>query len=53
MDSVFAFIALAIVAVIAFAIARFVLKLAGRIVGCTVTAIVAIGILIILWIFFF
>lgn len=39
--------------VIVWAIAKFVLKLAGRVIGCVLTAILAIGILIILWVFVF
>jgi hypothetical protein len=38
---------------IVWAIAKFVLRLAGRAIGCLLTAILAIGILIILWVFVF
>jgi hypothetical protein len=38
---------------IVWAIAKFVLRLAGRAIGCLLTAILAIGILIVLWVFVF
>ena len=53
LDAIFSFIGLAILAIIIFVILRFVLRLTARIIGCTVTAVVVIGIAIIVWIFFF
>jgi hypothetical protein len=46
-------IGLAILAIVAFVIARFLLRLTARVVGCVVTIIVAFGILAIVLIFFF
>lgn len=53
MDTVFSIIGLLIILVVVWAIAKFVLKLAGRVIGCVLTAILAIGILLILWLFVF
>jgi hypothetical protein len=53
MDSLFAFIGLAILVVIAFILARFVLRLTAKIIGCILTTIVALGILAIFLYFFF
>lgn len=44
---------LALVLIVVFFIARFVLKLAGQVIGCVMTAIVALGIVVILWLFVF
>ncbi len=44
---------LVILLIVVFIIARFVLKLAGTVIGCVMTALVALGILVILWIFVF
>ena len=46
-------VGLILLLVVVWAIAKFVLKLAGRAIGCVLTAILAIGILVILWIFVF
>jgi hypothetical protein len=43
---------LVIVLVVVFIIARFVLRLAGQVIGCVMTALVALGILAIVWFFF-
>ena len=53
MDTFLSIVGLLLLLVIVWAIAKFVLKLAGRAVGCLLTAILAIGILVILWIFVF
>lgn len=53
MDLFLSIAGLVIVLVIVFVIARFVLKLAGQVIGCVMTALVAIGILVILWLFVF
>lgn len=44
---------LALVLIVVFIIARFVLKLAGQVIGCVLTALVALGIVVILWLFVF
>ena len=53
MDIFLSFLGLIVLAFVAFAIARFVLRLTGLIVGCVVTAIIGLGILIILIVFVF
>jgi type IV secretory pathway VirB6-like protein len=53
MNTFFSIVGLLLLLVIVWVIARFVLKLAGRVIGCLLTAILAIGILIILWVFVF
>ena len=53
MELIISLIVLAVIAVIIFAIARFLLKLAGRVVGCILTIVVALGILAILLLFVF
>ena len=53
MDTILWIIGLLILLVVVWAIAKFVLKLAGRVIGCVLTAILALGILIILWLFVF
>jgi hypothetical protein len=53
MNLILSIIVLVVLVVIAFAIARFVLKLAGKAVGCIVTSLLAVGILVILWLFVF
>jgi hypothetical protein len=53
MDTILWIIGLLILLVVVWAIAKFVLKLAGRVIGCVLTAILAIGILLILWLFVF
>ena len=53
MDTILSIIGLLVLLIIVWAIAKFVLKLAARTIGCVVTAILAIGILIILFIFVF
>ena len=53
METILSIIGLLILLVIVWAIAKFVLRLAARTIGCVVTAILAIGILIILLIFVF
>jgi hypothetical protein len=42
---------LALILIVVFIVARFVLKLAGQVIGCVMTALVALGILAIVWIF--
>jgi hypothetical protein len=46
-------VVLALVLIVVFIIARFVLKLAGQVIGCVMTALVALGIVVILWLFVF
>ena len=53
MDTILSIIGLLVLLVIVWVVAKFVLKLAARTIGCVVTAIFAIGILIILLIFVF
>jgi hypothetical protein len=52
MDVVFSIIGLVLLAIVAFVVARFLLRLTARVVGCVVTAIVALGVLAIIWFFF-
>ena len=44
---------LLVLLVIAWAVAKFVLRLAARTIGCVITAILALGIIIILLVFVF
>ena len=53
METILWIIGLIILLVVVWAIAKFLLKLTGRVIGCVLTAIVAIGILLILWLFVF
>ena len=53
MNTILSIIGLIILLVVVWAVAKFFLKLTGRVIGCVLTALVAIGILIILWIFVF
>lgn len=53
MEVFLSFLGLALLLIVAFVIARFVLRLTARAVGCLLTAIVAVGIAAIIWIFFF
>ena len=53
MEFIISLIVLAVIAVVVFAIARFLLNLAGRVIGCILTIVVALGILAILFIFVF
>ena len=53
MELILSIIGLALLAIVAFVIARFLLRLTGRVIGCIVTIIVAFGILAIILIFFF
>jgi hypothetical protein len=53
MNTLIFIIGLLLLLVIVWVIAKFVLKLAGRAIGCVLTAILAIGILVILFIFVF
>jgi hypothetical protein len=53
MDLLFSIAGLILVAIIAFVIARFLLRLTARVVGCVVTAILALGIVVILLLFVF
>ena len=53
MDTILWIIGLLVLLAIVWAIAKFVLRLAARTIGCVITAILAIGIIIILWIFVF
>jgi hypothetical protein len=52
MELIISLIVLAVVVVIVFAIARFLLNLAGRVIGCILTIVIALGILAILIIIF-
>ena len=53
MELILSIVVLALLVIVAFAIARFVLRLTGRVIGCVLTAIVALGILAILLLFVF
>jgi len=53
MGTFLSIVGLILLLVIVWAIARFVLKLAGRAIGCVLTAILAVGILVILWVYVF
>ncbi len=53
MNTFLSIIGLLLLLVIVWAIAKFVLKLAGRAIGCVLTGILAVGILVILFIFVF
>ena len=44
MDLILSIIGILVVVAIAFVIARFLLRLTGRVIGCILTAIVALGI---------
>jgi hypothetical protein len=52
MDVLLSFAGLIALLIVAFIVARFVLHLAGRVIGCILTVIVALGILAIILIFF-
>jgi hypothetical protein len=52
-EIVLSFLGLALLVIVAFVIARFLLRLTGRVIGCILTAIVAVGIAAIILIFFF
>ena len=51
MDLILSIAGLVIILIIVFIIARFLLKLAGNVIGCLMTALVAAGILAIVWFF--
>ena len=51
MDTFLSVLALIVVVVIFWAIAKFVLKLTARIIGCSITALVVVGLSAIFWIF--
>jgi hypothetical protein len=53
MDLILSIIGILVVVAIAFVIARFLLKLTGRVIGCVLTVIVALGIAFILIVFVF
>lgn len=53
MELILSIIGLVILLFVVFAIARFILKLTGQVIGCVLTALVALGILAILLIFVF
>jgi hypothetical protein len=53
MELFLSIVGLVLLVIVAFAIARFVLRLTGRIIGCILTAIVGLGILAILILFVF
>ena len=53
MGTFLSIVGLILLLVIVWAIARFVSKLAGRAIGCVLTAILAVGILVILWVYVF
>lgn len=52
-NTILSIIGLLVLLIIVWAIAKFLLRLAGRTIGCVLTIILAIGILIILFIFVF
>jgi hypothetical protein len=52
-DLILSIVGLIALVVIAFVIARFLLRLTARAVGCVVTAVIAVGIVAILLIFVF
>jgi hypothetical protein len=52
-EIVLSFLGLALLVIVAFVIARFLLRLTTRVIGCVLTAIVAVGIAAIILIFFF
>jgi len=52
MDLILSLLVLCLLAGAVLAIARFVLKLAGRVVGCVVTIVIVIGLVIILGLIF-
>ncbi len=52
MDTFLSILLLFVVVAIVWAIAKFVLKLTTRIIGCSVTALVVVGLLFIVWFFF-
>ena len=53
MDLIFSIVGLVLLVIVAFAIARFVLRLTARVIGCLLTAIIAFGIVAILLFFVF
>jgi hypothetical protein len=53
METVLFIVGLLLLLVVVWAIAKFVLKLAGRVIGCVLTAILVIGIFVIVWVFVF
>jgi hypothetical protein len=53
MEIFLSIVGLILLVFVAFAIARFALRLTGRVIGCIITAIVALGILAILLLFVF
>jgi hypothetical protein len=53
MEIFLSIVGLILLVFVAFAIARFVLRLTGRVIGCIITIIVALGILAILLLFVF
>lgn len=52
MDLFFSIVGLVLILVVAFIVARFVLRLTARVIGCLMTALVAVGIVAIVWFFF-
>jgi len=53
MDLFFSIVGLVLILVVAFIVARFILRLTARVIGCLMTALVAVGIVAIAWFFFF
>ena len=53
MDTFLSILVLIIVVAIVWVIAKFVLKLTAKIIGCSITALVVVGILAILYFFVF
>ena len=53
MDLIFSIVGLVLLVVVAFVIARFVLRLTARVIGCVLTAIIALGVIAILLLFVF
>ena len=51
MDTFLSILGLIVVVIIVWAIAKFVLKLTARIIGCSITALVAVGLFAIIWFF--
>jgi hypothetical protein len=52
-NPVITIIAVIVIIIVVWAIAKFLLRLTGRVIGCVMTALIAAGILAILWLFVF
>ena len=52
MDTILSIVGLIIVVLIVWAILKFVLRLAGRAIGCVLTLLIALGVVaLVLWVF--